>query len=115
MFTKILKEKAAEKPEAQVKVHCKDCGLVFLDIDITSYTKLSHHCLDGTPDRWFVETGIHWNLTDHDIELFIEDPAEYSDSISDIWEKKKVNDKLDHDLMLQGFYKFKELCKGKPI
>jgi len=98
----------------KVMVHCKECRIIFLEVSLTKYYKETDHLKTGNPDKWFVETAIHWLLSEgHHITMKIGDVM--TTDISRIWQNKKDRGQLDTDIMLQKLYGFREEVKEKPI
>lgn len=124
-FDNYLKMTKEALGRMKVKAYCQTCGKPFLEFTAAGYVALSHHLQDGTPDKWFVETGIHWVENDgHQIifEIIDTNTGEivHSESISLIWDNKLEDDrsrKPDHSKELQKpyFYRYKEMCKDYPI
>lgn len=121
-FLRKQTEKALE--EMSIRVYCQTCGKVFLEISCTEYIALSSHFKEGSPDKWFVETGIHWVENDgHVILMDLMNALEavvQQEDISLIWdlkleEDRKINPQASKELQRPHFYKYREKCKNKPI
>jgi len=102
----------------QILAYCQTCGENFLNIKAEDYLALSSHFTDRTPDRWFIEAGIHWVENDGHLILidFKRDGSMiYQEDISKIWENKKLLDGSTKAIMKPHFYKYRERSKQKPI
>lgn len=98
----------------KVMVHCKECHIIFLELSLTKFYEETDHIKTGEPDKWFVETAIHWLQSEgHHITLEIGEVM--TTDISRIWKNKKDRGKLDPAIMLQKLYGFREKVKEKPI
>lgn len=98
----------------KVMVYCEDCRIIFLEVSVEKYYKETDHFITGEPDKWFVETAIHWLLSEgHHIIMKVGDKM--TTDISQIWQNKKDRGKLDPKIMLQKLYGFRENVKEKPI
>lgn len=74
---------------------------------LAAYVKLRN-----PPDKWFIETGIHW-ATNPDHVIMAQLPLPYS--ISDIWEKRRARDNLTQAAMLPYFLSAREENSHKFI
>jgi hypothetical protein len=94
-------------------VFCATCGEVFLDLPLKDYIALRSPARnDWTPDKFYVETGIHWAThPGHEIIGCLPLPQK----ISDIWEARRARDDLTREAMLPHFYRHREEVKHKPI
>lgn len=107
----------------QLVAHCQTCGQEFLRISAAEYFEKSHHFKDGSPDKWFVETGIHWVENDGHIILLDhvhQGVIGQQVSINEIWEKKLEDDRTREPLHSKDdqrphFYKYRKMCENKPI
>lgn len=108
-----------------IRVFCQTCSTGFLGITGTDYVAKSHHLKDGTPDRWFIETGLHWCKNEgHQILLEVTDSkidqVVHTESITRAWEVKLADDRTrkpdqSKALMHPHFLRFKKQCEKKPI
>jgi hypothetical protein len=123
-FDPELKKMAKEAiEEMMITAYCQTCGINFLKISAIDYLTLSSHFKDGTPDKWFVETGIHWVETEGHLILmdFRNDQTlVHQEIINQIWDNKLALDKSRNPMASKAFqkphfYKYRELCKEKPI
>jgi len=116
-----MTQEALEK--IRLLVWCQTCGEIFLEIKAIEYFVLSSHFKVGTPDKWFIETGIHWVENDGHLIIidFIKDGnAFYQEDISQIWQKKldldrSRNAQATKEFQRPQFYKYREQCKDKTI
>lgn len=107
----------------RLRAYCQTCGILFLEISGIDYVEKTTHLKDRSPDKWFVETGIHWCENEgHLIVLDILADGElvHQQSITEIWDVKLADDqtrKFDHSREKQRphFYKYRKLCEGKQI
>ena len=108
----------------RMRAYCQTCGELFLEISGIDYVEKSSHLKTMQPDKWFVETGIHWCENEgHLIMLdILEDGSNlvHQQSITEIWDNKLFDDQVrkpDHTRELQRshFYKFRETCRNKKI
>lgn len=112
----INKEVQKVLEENRAVCHCETCGVAFLDMPLKDYVK--HRSLGDPiktliPDKWFIETGIHWaeNQGSHQIVAFLPQSVD----ISQIWENKRLRDDNNHETMLAHFLKYREENKHKAI
>jgi len=104
-----LESHIEEVEDQEAFVHCITCGYVFLKISLREYLK--YHVW-GEPDRWFVETGIHWcENPGHEIVAELPSPT----SITKMWEKRMSQDGSTREAMMPYFLKYREQAKEKPI
>lgn len=108
----------------QLRSYCQTCGMLFLEISGTEYVKNSKHLVLVTPDRWFIETGIHWaeNFGHLIILEFLNEEGKviHSQNLSQVWDKKLKGDQMRNpaatrELQRIHFYKYREECKDNPI
>ena len=113
MSEEIIRETIEETVgRTRVHVFCDTCHEEFLNTSIMDYMRL-HDWKE--PEKWFVEAGIHWcKHPDHQI-IAILPPAMLAMGINEIWIKKQQNDGLTREQMLEGFLRYREQVKNKPI
>jgi len=112
----IAKEVQKVLDENRAICRCETCGVTFLDIPLRDYVKhrnLGDPIKSLNPDKWFVETGIHWaeQIGSHQITAYLPRPVD----ISQIWENKRLRDNNNHETMLAHFLKYREENKHKAI
>lgn len=121
-FLRKLTERSLK--EMSIRIYCQTCGEVFLEISGSDYMVLSDHFKNEQPDKWFVETGIHW--VENDGHLIVMDfmnaqeAVVYQEDISQIWQNKldldrSRNAQASKEFQRPHFYKYREECKNKPI
>lgn len=103
----------------RIKVYCKTCRIIFLEMDLDEYNRL--HSWDGDDegqinDKWYIETGIHW--FEHQGHEIIQDTEVAQHSINDIW-RLKYKEELSRgnslERILEFLYEHRERVKDRPI
>lgn len=97
--------------ETTVRVYCDTCGHLFLEIRGDKFVALHDW---NAPDKWFVETGIHWCFHE-DHQIIIDYGNGVQQSINEIWENKRKLDNSTREIMLPHFYKYQRQVRNKPI
>jgi len=110
--------------ECTLYVYCQTCGKHFLTIKGKDYFKKSHVVKYNQPDKWFVETGIHWATTEGHLIIF-EFKTESGDvlhqhTMNQIWDNKlksdqTINPKASKEYQLPYFYKYRKQVSGQKI
>ena len=93
---------------------CNTCGQIFLQpMLVKEYEARSMHFQTGSPDKWFIETGIHWcEQPDHQIVFLT---GKVPESINAIWEQRRQGEDLTREKMLPYFLKRRAELAGKEL
>lgn len=106
-----------------VTANCQTCGKVFLDVPASVYVSLSRHLSQEQPDKWFVESGIHWCENEGHLILFTiqhSGKTVHNANITQVWDNKLAldqsrNTEASRSFQKPHFYKNREECKSLPI
>lgn len=122
-FNQYLLMAKEQLPNMKISAYCQTCGKPFLEISGEEYVKLSRHLTTEQPDKWFIETGIHW--VDNEghlilIDIFHMKKRLWQESITKLWDNKlahdrSINRQASRDLQRPYFFMNRELCKDLPI
>lgn len=121
--TDLIKASESLLAVSDVRVYCATCGVPFLFVNGSEFLEKSEVYKNSSPDKWFVETGIHWCENDfHEIvfEIIFNGNVYDIQSVSKVWDKKlekdrKINPNYSKALQHPHFYKYRKLVETKAI
>jgi hypothetical protein len=96
----------------EVHVYCATCRKTFLDIPYSEFYAESNSFI-GQPDRWLIETGLHWvDNPDHNI---IQDICTVKSNLSHRWFLKHTKEALSLEQMREGLERQKTLAAAAKL